>query len=161
MRVVVHPKYRTVGLGQRLVRETLACAGTAFVETIAVMAKYNPFFERAGMRKVWEVQANPEAVKIRDVLGKLGFDLAFLGSPKYVLTKLEGLSAADLRLVRKAFHQNIIPRLMKEFFFHMPYGKQDMFRRKLKTAPLEKLARLTNIVALLLQTKVYLFWKNA
>jgi ABC-type ATPase with predicted acetyltransferase domain len=47
MRVVVHPKYRTIGLGQCLVRETLPLVGTPCVETIAVMAKYNPFFARA------------------------------------------------------------------------------------------------------------------
>jgi len=53
-RVVVHPKYRTIGLGHKLVRETLEHVGTPYVETVAVMAKYNPFFERAGMQKVAE-----------------------------------------------------------------------------------------------------------
>ena len=71
-----------IALGQRLVRETLALAGTPCVETIAVMARYNPFFERAGMRKVWEVKAPENALNIRDVLIKLGFDVTFLGSPK-------------------------------------------------------------------------------
>jgi ABC-type ATPase with predicted acetyltransferase domain len=41
-RVVIHPKYRTVGLGARLIRETLPLAGTPYVELIAVMAKYSP-----------------------------------------------------------------------------------------------------------------------
>jgi hypothetical protein len=43
----------------------------------------------------------------------------------------------------------------------MPYGKAAMYREALKTASLEKLTKLINIVALLLQTKVYLFWENA
>jgi len=43
-----------MGLGQRLARETLPLVGTPYVETIAVMAKYNPFFERGGMRKIIE-----------------------------------------------------------------------------------------------------------
>ena len=47
------------------------------------------------------------------------------------------------------------------FFFHLPYGKAAMYREALKTASLEKLTKLINIVALLLQTKVYLFWENA
>ena len=51
MRVVVHPKYRTIGLGVKLVRETLPLAGKPYVETTAVMTRYNPFFERAGMKK--------------------------------------------------------------------------------------------------------------
>jgi hypothetical protein len=48
-RVVVHPKYRSIGLGVKIVKETLARAGTPYVEALAVMAKYNPFFEKAGM----------------------------------------------------------------------------------------------------------------
>ena len=39
MRLV--PKHRTVGLGAKLVRETLPLAGTDYVEMSAVMAKYN------------------------------------------------------------------------------------------------------------------------
>lgn len=37
-RVIVHPKYRAVGLGVRLVRETLRMQGCGNVELIAVMA---------------------------------------------------------------------------------------------------------------------------
>lgn len=53
-RVVLHPKYRTIGLGAMLVRETLPLVGLPFIEAIAVMAQYNPFFERAGLRKIME-----------------------------------------------------------------------------------------------------------
>ena len=55
-RVVIHPKYRTVGLGAKLIRETLPLVGTPYVEMIAVMAKYNPFAEKAGMQKIAEQQ---------------------------------------------------------------------------------------------------------
>lgn len=51
-RVVVHPKYRTVGLGTKLVKETLGLVGTEYVEMSAVMAKYNPFAEKAGMKRM-------------------------------------------------------------------------------------------------------------
>lgn len=53
-RVVIHPKYRTVSLGAKIIRETLPLAGTSCVEMIAVMAKYNPFAEKAGMKKIAE-----------------------------------------------------------------------------------------------------------
>ena len=102
------------------------------METIAVMAKYNPFFERAGMRKVWEVGPPEHALAIRDYLIHLGFDVTFLGSPKYVLTKLESLGAQDLLGLREVFKRNVIPRLLKEFFFHLPYGKAAMYREALK-----------------------------
>src|SRR3989337_1844994 len=42
-RIVIHPKYRSIGLGAKLIRETLPRVGTPCVEMIAVMAKYNPF----------------------------------------------------------------------------------------------------------------------
>jgi len=79
MRVVVHPKYRTIGLGQKLVRKTLEKCGTPFVETTAVMAKYNPFFERAGMMKIQETPPPKQAVAIREVLARLGFNTSTSG----------------------------------------------------------------------------------
>jgi len=56
-RVVIHPKYRTIGLGAKLIRQTLSLAGTPQVEMIAVMAKYNPFAEKVGMQKILEQQS--------------------------------------------------------------------------------------------------------
>src|SRR5664280_514712 len=63
-RVVIHPKYRTVGLGARLIRETLPLAGTLYVELIAVMAKYSPFAEKAGMRRIAEQQSVESVSKV-------------------------------------------------------------------------------------------------
>jgi len=160
MRVVVHPKYRTIGLGQRLVRETLPLAGTPCVETIAVMAKYNPFFERAGMQKIMEQPTPKQALAIREVLSNLGFNPTLLASEKYVLNKLRNLSADELIQVRHAFMQNVHLRFLKEFFYHQPYGKKDLYKQRVETATLEKLAKLIHVTALLLQTKFYLFWKR-
>ena len=83
-RVVVHPKYRTIGLGHRLVKETLKHAGTPYVETVAVMAKYNPFFEKAGMRKIAESPQVKSALNVAEMLKTLGFNITFLRSSKYV-----------------------------------------------------------------------------
>jgi GNAT superfamily N-acetyltransferase len=162
MRVVVHPKYRTIGLGQRLVRETLALAGTPYVETIAVMAKYNPFFQRVGMQKIMEQLPPKHALAVRDVLSKIGFNPALLASEKYVLSKLCNLSDEQLWDIRRAFMENVHLRFMKEFFYHQPYGKRELYEQRVQTVTLEKLAKLIHVTVLLLQTKVYLFWeKNA
>jgi hypothetical protein len=160
MRVVVHPKYRTIGLGQRLVRETLPLAGTPCVETIAVMAKYNPFFERAGMQKIMEQPTSKHALAIREVLSTLGFNPTLLASEKYVLNKLRSLTEKELLDIREAFIKNMHLRFMKEFFYHQPYGKRELYKQRVETATLEKLAKLIHVTALLLQTKVYLFWKR-
>ncbi|MDV3103529.1 ATP-binding cassette domain-containing protein [Thermococcus waiotapuensis] len=63
-RVVVHPDYRSDGLGQLGVESALRWIaerripemrkGKHVVETIAQMARYNPFFEKVGFKFLWE-----------------------------------------------------------------------------------------------------------
>jgi ABC-type ATPase with predicted acetyltransferase domain len=65
-RVVIHPKYRSIGLGAKIIAETLSQTGTFCVEAVAVMAKYNPFFEKAGLQRVAESKPS------RHVLNALG-----------------------------------------------------------------------------------------
>jgi GNAT superfamily N-acetyltransferase len=157
-RVVVHPKYRTIGLGHRLVKETLEHAGTPYVETVAVMARYNPFFEKAGMRKIAESPQVKSALNVAEVLKTIGFNLTFLRSSKYVLKKLASLSSQDLSMLKEVFAENKHPRFMKEFSFHDPYGKSKYYKTAVETADSEKLAKLIGICGMLLQIKVYLFW---
>jgi hypothetical protein len=123
------------------------------------MAKYNPFAEKAGMQKIIEQPPTKQALAIAAELEKLGFNTQLLGSTKYVLTKLKSLSGEDLDRVREAFIHNKQPRFVKYFFPGMPYGKTRLYPRKVKEASLEKLAHLVKVCGLLLQTKVYLFWR--
>ena len=159
-RVVIHPKYRTIGLGAKLIRETLPFAGTCYVELIAVMAKYSPFAEKAGMLKVAEQQSVDTVSKISKTLLELGFDLHLLGSECYVKAKLESLLPVQLVLIREAFVKNSHPRFKKEFASsqHQPFGKTSDYINGIENADFAKLARLIKIVGMLLQTKVYLFW---
>jgi len=159
-RVVVHPKYRTIGLGIKLVRETLSLAGTPYVEMVAVMAKYNPFGEKAGMQKIAEQPPSKKALAIAQVFSELGFNIQLLGSEKTVLNKLRTLKLEDITRIREAFVKNKAPRFMKYFFPHQPYGRRKPYVEKLREASLERLAHLIKICGLLLQTKVYLFWRN-
>ena len=159
-RVVVHPKYRTIGLGAKLVQETLAKAGTPCVEMPAVMAKYNPFAEKAGMRKVAEQLPPKEALRIAEVLEQLGFNLQLLGSEKYVLNKLQILSGEDLEKVREAFSKHCHTRFMKYLFPHQLYGRKKEYVEAIKNASVERLAHLIKLCGVLLQNKVYLFWSG-
>jgi GNAT superfamily N-acetyltransferase len=159
-RVVIHPKYRTIGLGHRLVRGTLEHAGTPYVETVAVMAKYSPFFEKADMRKIAESPQVKSALDVAEALRTLGFNLTFLRSSKYVLKKLASLSSQDLNMLKAVFAENKHTRFMKEFSFHDPYGKSKFYKKSVEGADLEKLTKLTGI-CMLLQTKIYLFWSSA
>jgi len=59
---------------------------------VAVMAKYNPFAERAGMRKIVEQPPHGDALKIAEILKNLGFNVELLGSENYNIRKLRGLN---------------------------------------------------------------------
>jgi len=56
-RVVVHPTYRGCGVGQALVRKYLELHPDA--DTVAAMARFNPVFERAGMKRVDDLIIKP------------------------------------------------------------------------------------------------------
>ncbi|MCE4610381.1 MAG: GNAT family N-acetyltransferase [Desulfurococcales archaeon] len=66
-RVVVHPDYRGGGLGVLAVRAAVEWVRERWVpemrrpkhivETIAAMARFNPFFERAGFKYVWDTSS--------------------------------------------------------------------------------------------------------
>ncbi|MDH5788016.1 MAG: GNAT family N-acetyltransferase, partial [Candidatus Bathyarchaeota archaeon] len=160
-RVVVHPKYRTIGLGAKLVRETLDLAGTLFVEMPAVMAKYNPFAEKAGMQKIVEQPPPKEALRLAEALQALGFNIQSLGSEKYVLRKLQGLDIKQLDAMRESLVKHVHPRAMKYFFYHQAFGTKQAYAKEIGKASLEKLAHLIKVYGFLLQTKVYLFWREA
>jgi ABC-type transport system involved in cytochrome c biogenesis ATPase subunit len=161
-RVVIHPKYRTIGLGEKIIQETLQLAGTPNVEMIAVMAKYNTFAEKAGMKKITHQQPNDSFTELLATLTNLGFDAKLLGSQKHVLQKLQSLTAEQTLSLKAAFAKNKHPRLKKELSGtkKLPYGLTSNYLTKLKAADSQKMAKLIKLVGMLMQTKIYLFWTN-
>jgi ABC-type ATPase with predicted acetyltransferase domain len=162
-RVVIHPKYRTVGLGAKLIRETLPIVGTPYVEMIAVMAKYSPFAEKAGMHKIAEQQSVESVSAVSKVLLEIGFDLQLLGSERYIRGKLkESLDSEQISKLKEAFIKNKHPRFKKEFAVsrHQPFGKTSDYVKSIKNADVPKIIKLVKLVGMLLQTKVYLFWRK-
>jgi GNAT superfamily N-acetyltransferase len=158
-RVVIHPKYRTIGLGVKLVRETLPLCGTEYVEMSAVMAKYNPFAEKAGMTKVLEQEPGKQALEMARVLKSYGFKHELLGSTSYVLNKFQLLKNEQISGIRKAFIENDHPRFRKVFSGILPYGRSPEYVANIESTSIERLAQLIRICGFLLQTKVYLFWQ--
>ena len=96
-RVIVHPKYRGIGLGSRLIRETLPMQGRGNVELTAVMALYSPFAERAGMRLVKKTEPNASAVRAIDALRGLGIDPGRIASRAYSLSAMESVGLDAVR----------------------------------------------------------------
>jgi len=48
-RVIIEPRFRSLGLASRLVKETMEKIDTPVIEALAVMGYVNHFFEKAGM----------------------------------------------------------------------------------------------------------------
>ena len=117
--------------------------------------------EKAGMRKVVEQQSSEEARRVADALSGFGFDLKLLGSQRYVSDKLQSLSSEQLEELKEAFIKNDHPRFRKEIAAnrHMPYGTAAAYAEGVRNASMERMARLVKITGMLLQTKVYLFWR--
>jgi GNAT superfamily N-acetyltransferase len=92
-RVIIHPKFRGVGLGVKLVKETMPLVGKKIIEAIAVMAKYNPFFEKAGMKRIDIVRKlTKEQKKALEFLKSKGFDIELIRSKKYCEEFLNSLT---------------------------------------------------------------------
>jgi ABC-type lipoprotein export system ATPase subunit len=103
-RVVVDPTFRSIGLGAKLVKETMPLLHTPYIETLAVMARYNPFFERAGMIKVPSElyhDKDKDYLYALNTLINSGFDLSMLGSKRYTTSILQRLDENDLMEISK------------------------------------------------------------
>lgn len=82
-RVIVHPEFRGLHLGSKLVqhaveycRERWNVKGKKawFVETVAEMSRYHPFFERGGLHFIGQTKAHDSAFFFDDDPKKLGID---------------------------------------------------------------------------------------
>jgi len=157
-RVIVHPKYRTTGLGHRLVKETLPLCDRRHVELTAVMAQYNPFAEHAGMKRILEKQPDASVLDAVERLRGLGFNPVMLASEFYSLRYLGELALEkvdEVRLILLDVGGHYYKRLMSSA---RPYVSKAEFRIWLHEQPRERFARCLSILSVLSETKVYLYW---
>jgi len=94
-RVIVAPKFRGIGLGVKIVKDTMPLTGKKYVETLAVMAKYNPFFEKAGMRRI-DLPESEDVKRIKQCLERFGFNPEFTASKRYNLSVINQLTPQRL-----------------------------------------------------------------
>jgi len=154
-RVVVHPKYRTIGAGVKLVHDSLPLCGKPYVEMIAVMARYNPFAEHAGMKKICESNPDRSILEAVAELEKLGFTPYLLAVPEY-----------NKRMLKRRVPQ--VKEILSSFSY--PYNRRiagqhghftmENYKKWLKKAETNDLAQALGRLAQLDQSKVYLFWKH-
>lgn len=154
-RVVVHPKYRTIGAGVKLVRESLPLCGKPYVEMIAVMSKYNPFAERAGMKKICESRIGQKVLNVVAALEKLEWIPFMLAVPEYNKRMLEG----KVDRVKSILTKFSFPYSRRIAGQHTHFTTKD-YKKWLKEASINHLSLALRRLAQLNQTKVYVFWKN-
>ena len=113
-RVVVHPKYRGIGLGTMLVRETMPRVGTPYVEALAVMARYNPFFEKAGMKRIeYESKTRRNIEKFLIELESTGIQPDLTHSRRYLRKTVKKLSQRSLRKLASMAKHLLPPKRKK------------------------------------------------
>jgi ABC-type transport system involved in cytochrome c biogenesis ATPase subunit len=159
-RVIVHPKYRSIGLGEKIVKETLTQAGTPCVETVAVMAKYNPFFEKAGMTRVAESKLNPYVNRALEQLETLGFETALLSATDLTQQKIQTVSKEKIVKVLVELSKNdaIIRRRLANL--KNVYPKHEEFTQKISRLDTLELSEVLKKLGFASQSKVYLFWTS-
>jgi GNAT superfamily N-acetyltransferase len=146
-RVVVHPKFRSIGLGAEIVKRALPKSPTRIVETLAVMAHYNSFFESAGMIRVEIEQDN-------SLLGALG------NLEKHTELRREMLASKSLNLKTLSRMNQKQLELTRKFVLTFCVAKK--FRAtglipKIQQSDKEALPRG---LSLLRGNPLYLYWKN-
>lgn len=138
-RVVIHPKFRGIGLGEFLVRETLGRVNAKVIEVLAVMAKYNPFFERAGMARVDYVKdENALERRMREFLASHDFEFVLARSKTYCRNFFGKLDDDGKKVLLESLTE----------FARQPYIK-------IKSVTPELLTRAFS------SNCVYLYWLNA
>ena len=154
-RVVVHPKDRTIGAGVKLVHDSLLLCGKPYLGMIAVMARYNPFAERAGMKRICESKVDKSVLEAIAGLEKLGWIPFMLAVPEYNKRMLKG----KLRRVKSILTRFTYPYIRRIAGNHGHFTMED-YKKWLEQTDTEDLAAALRRLTQLNQTKVYLFWKR-
>jgi hypothetical protein len=146
-RVIIEPRFRSLGLAVRLVRETMPIMNVPFVEALAVMGRANPFFEKAGLTR-YDAPMSPSCVRLIEAFSAVGVDEQDLIDPAVVQNHL---SLLVTRRSNRGEHeaQFIEDEIMR---FLQSYGQ-----RRLMQPGIE---RTRFILSKLTDSPVYYLWKN-
>jgi hypothetical protein len=122
------------------------------------MARYNPFFEKAGLRKVTETSGDETVLESVKRLETLGFKPYALSSEETNLSHIRSLELEDYETVKSILltvSQGYYKRLKAS---SRAYVKREEYERFIMEASAETLAKVISRLAVLAQKKVYLIW---
>jgi hypothetical protein len=138
-RVIIEPRFRSLGLAVRLVRKTMPLMNVPFIESLAVMGQVNPFFEKAGMTR-FDSPPSAACVRLIEAFAAIGITENDLIDPEKVEQRLDALSD------KSNFIEYEISRFLQS------YGQ----RRHMKAGS----ERTKFILSRLTDRPVYYLWKN-
>ena len=139
-RVIIEPRFRSLGLAARIVRETMPLMNVPFIEALAVMGRVNPFFEKAGMTR-FDAPPSAGCVRLIEAFGTIGIDERDLIDPRFVQQKIDGLQRPSADFIER--------EIVK---FLQGYG-----RRRLMKPGIERTGFITGKLT---DRPVYYLWKN-
>ena len=117
-RIIVHPKFRGIGVAVKLLKETMPLLDTPYVEALAVMAKYNPFFEHAGMKRVeYRSRIQNEVKKLLVKLQEYGIQPNRIHSKRYLRRILSQLNRRELKSISEDLRRIKMLREKKDLGF--------------------------------------------
>jgi hypothetical protein len=139
-RLIIDPRFRSLGLASRLVRETMPKIDIPIVEAMAVMGIVNPFLEKAGM-KAFTSKILARCVRLVEALSIVGIERQELIDPQKVQRKLDRLPAASAEFIEHEIYR-----------FLQSYGSHRYSRAGLE--------RTRYILSKLTERPVYYIWFN-
>ncbi len=142
-RVIIEPRFRSLGLAVRLVKETMPIMNVPFVEALAVMGKANPFLEKAGMTR-YDAPPSANCVRLTSAFSAVGVDEQDLIDPAVIQQKLDSMLGTCPSML------DFIEREMTRFL--QSYGQ-----RRLMQPGIE---RTRFILSKLTDRPVYYMWRN-
>jgi predicted N-acetyltransferase YhbS len=139
-RVIVEPRFRGLGLGSQLVRETMPEMNVPIIEAAAVMGLVNPFFEKAGMT-AYKAQMPVRCALLIEAFSLVGIEKEEFIDPESVHRKLEVLGREERAFIN-----------LQTKCFLQPYRR----RRDMKSSP----ERTEFVLSKLTERPVYYIWFN-
>jgi hypothetical protein len=143
-RVIIEPRFRSLGLAVRLVKETMPLMNVPFVEAIAVMGRINPFFEKAGMTR-YDAPISVSCVRLIEAFSALGVEEQDLIDPSLVQNRLSYFESRGTSH-ESQFIEDEITRFLKS------YGQRRLMR--------PGIVRTRFILNKLTDSPVYYMWRN-
>jgi ABC-type lipoprotein export system ATPase subunit/GNAT superfamily N-acetyltransferase len=148
-RVIIHPKFRGVGLAQVLIRLTLPQVNARIVECVAAMAKYNPFFEKAGMTLAGVIEPQPDQKKLLAFIEGANGKISLLHNKALCKAFLNDLNAVQMGQLQKILEQNI-----SDMGGSSP-GRMNRLRKNMSEGNFSE-----TLINLLPVERCYLYWVN-